>query len=185
MKRIEKEKCRNCRRLFVPDPRNRNRQKYCSSPPCRKASKSASQKKWLRKPENKDHFKGPENVQRVQEWRRKNPGYWKRSKSRIALQDPLILEPTENTGKKQQIHANTLQDFLTAQSPVIIGLIANFIGSPLQDDIANALLAMQQSGQDILYMQTKGGKHDRKNTCIETTYPQDPQELQLGGSPAG
>jgi len=95
------------------------------------------------------------------------------------------LEPTENTGKKQQIHANTLQDFLTAQSPVIIGLIANFIGSPLQDDIANALLAMQQSGQDILYMQTKGGKHDRKNTCIETTYPQDPQELQLGGSPAG
>jgi len=185
MKRIEKKKCCHCRRLFVPDPRNRKRQRYCSSPPCRKASKSASQKRWLTKPENKDHFKGSENVQRVQEWRKKNPGYWKRSKSEIALQDPLNGKHAENTNETHQIHANALQDFLMAQPPVMIGLISNFIGSPLQDDIANALLAMQQSGQDILYLHSKGGKHDRKNTCIETTYAQDPQELQLGRSPAG
>ena len=171
MKKIKKKKCRHCRRLFVPDPRNRNRQKYCSRAPCRKASKSASQKKWLSKPENKDHFEGPENVERVREWRKKNPGYWKRSKSKIALQDPLILEHTEKTGKNEQIRATALQDFLMAQPPVMIGLISNFIGSPLQDDIANALLAMQQSGQDILYLSTKGGKHDRKNTSLETTYP--------------
>ena len=168
---MKKKKCRHCRRLFVPDPRNRDRQKYCSRFPCRKASKTASQKKWLRKPENKDHFKGPENVERVQEWRKKNPGYWKRSKSRTALQDPLNGERTENTAKHQQNNANALQDFLMAQPPVMIGLISNFIGSPLQDDIANALLAMQQSGQDILYLSTKGGKHDRKNTSLETTYP--------------
>ena len=127
MKIVEKEKCRHCRRLFVPDTRNRDRQKYCSSPPCRKASKAASQKKWLSKPENKDHFKGPEHVERVREWRKKNPGYWKRSKSRIALQDPLNGEKSENTAKSQQNNANALQDFLTAQSPVMIGLISNFI----------------------------------------------------------
>ena len=185
MKRIERKKCRHCRRLFVPDPRNRDRQEYCSEPPCRKASKTASQKKWLRKPENRDHFKGHENVERVREWRKKNPGYWKRSKPKIALQDSLTVERAEKTGENQQIRATALQDFLMAQPPVMIGLISNFIGSPLQDDIANALLAMQQSGQDILYLHTKGGKDDRKNTCIETTYPQDPQELQLGRSPAG
>jgi len=110
-------------------------------------------------------------VERVREWRKKNPGYWKRSKPKVALQDPLILEHTEKTGKNEQIRATALQDFLMAQPPVMIGLISNFIGSPLQDDIANALLAMQQSGQDILYLSTKGGKHDRKNTCIRTTYP--------------
>ena len=185
MKRIEKKKCRHCRRLFVPDTRNRDRQKYCSSPPCRKASKAASQKKWLSKPENKDHFRGPEHVERVREWRKKNPGYWKRPKSKIALQDPLNGEHAKNTSKNQQNNANALQDFLMAQSPVMIGIISNFIGSPLQDDIANALLAMKQSGQDILYLQTKGGKHDRKITGIETTYPQNSQEFQLGRSPAG
>jgi hypothetical protein len=185
MKKIKKKKCRHCKRLFVPDPRNRNRQRYCSRTPCRKASKSTSQKKWLLKPENKDHFKGPENVERVREWRKKNPGYWKRSKTKIALQDPLNEEPTENTYKSQQNRANALQDFLMSQPPVMIGLISNFIGSPLQDDIANTLLAMQKSGQDILYLQSKGGKNDRKNTSIRTTYPQDPQKLQLGRSPAG
>ena len=159
MKKIEKKKCRHCRRLFVPDPRNHKRQKYCPRTVCRKASKTASQKKWLSKPENRDHFKGPENVERVREWRKKNPGYWKRSKTKIALQDPLIVEGTENTCNNEQIHANALQDFLMAQPPVMIGLISNFIGSPLQDDIANTLLAMQQSGQDILYLQPKkGGK---------------------------
>ena len=182
---MKKKKCRHCRRLFVPDPRNRDRQKYCSKTPCREASKAASQKKWLSKPENKDHFKGPENMERVREWRKKNPGYWKRPKPKIALQDSLIVEDTENTDKNEQINANALQDFLMTQSTVMIGLISNFIGSPLQDDIANTLLAMQKSGQDILYLQSKGGKNDRKNTSIRTTYPQDPQKLQLGRSPAG
>jgi hypothetical protein len=187
MKKIDKKKCCHCRRLFLPDPRNRNRQRYCSRTPCRKASKAASQKKWLRKPENKDHFKGPENVERVREWRKKNPGYWKRSKPKIALQDPLILEHTEKTGNIDQIHANGLQDFLMAQPPVIIGLISNFIGSPLQDDIAHTLLAMQQYGLDILCLQPKkqGGKSDCKNTCLKTSYSQDTQKLQLGRSPAG
>jgi len=159
MKRIKKKKCSHCRQLFVPDPRNFDRQKYCRKPACRAASKSASQKKWLSKPENRNYFKGPENAERVREWRKKNPGYWKRSKFQTALQDTLISQPAENERDIDQKNANALQDLLLAQSPVIIGLISNFIGSPLQDDIANTLLAMQESGQDILYPQpqNKGG----------------------------
>lgn len=96
MERIKKEKCRHCRGLVVPDPRSRDRQKYCSKRPCRKASKSASQKRWLGKRGNRDYFKDPENVERVREWRKKNPGYWKRSKPKMGLQDPLNLEHAEN-----------------------------------------------------------------------------------------
>ena len=47
------------------------------TPECRKASKTASQKRWLQKPENQDYFCGPENVKRVQLWREDNPGYWR------------------------------------------------------------------------------------------------------------
>ena len=63
---IKRKKCRHCKSLFIADPRNRNRQKYCRLPECRKASKAASQRKWLAKPENRDYFKGPYQVQRVQ-----------------------------------------------------------------------------------------------------------------------
>ncbi len=187
MKRMKKRMCRHCRRLFLPDPRNQNRQNYCSKPSCRKAGKAASQKRWLNKSENKDYFKGPENVERVREWRKKHPYYWKRSRSKTALQDSLIVQQAENTINNDQKNATALQDLLLAQPPVIIGLISNFIGSPLQDDIANTLLAMQQSGQDILCLQPQhdGGQSDCKNTCIEHTNQKNPQKLQLDRSPAG
>jgi len=166
---IKKTKCCNCGRLFLPDCRNRNRQKYCKEPECRKASKVASQRKWIEKPENRDHFKGPIHVDRVREWRRKNPGYWRRSHLRKpnALQDRLNVQATENTTEDTMegyFPNPALQDFLKAQHAVIIGLISSLIGSALQDDIDQALLRMQQSGQDILYNQpkTKGGNHGGK-----------------------
>ena len=187
MKRIKRKKCRHCGRLFVPDPRNYDRQNYCQKPECRKASKSASQKKWLRKPENKNYFKGSDHVERVRNWRKNHPGYWKRSNPQIALQDSLIVQDAENIGDSDQKKANALQDLLLTQPPVIIGLISNFIGSPLQDDIANTLLAMQQSGQDILCLQPKikGGQIDCKKTCLKKPHPQSSQKFQLARSPAG
>jgi len=165
--------------LFVPDPRNRDRQKYCSKEPCRIKSKANSQKKWLSKPENKTYFRGPDNVKRVQRWREKNPGYWKRPRGEVTLQDSLGLQPAENKEHIGQNDANALQDLLTSQPAVIIGLISNFIGSALQDDIAETLLAMQQSGQDILYPQPKkqGGLNDCKIHDLKTSRPTDTQKL--------
>jgi len=163
---IKKKRCRHCRRLFIPDHRNRNRQKYCKKALCRKASKSASQEKWLNKPENNNYFPGALNVQRVQQWRRHNPGYWKpkQSNKTIVLQEPLTPQPSENNKDNSDFTNNALQDLLKAQPTVMIGLISNFIGSALQDDIAQTLLRMQQSGQDILYCQPqkRGGKDDCK-----------------------
>jgi hypothetical protein len=184
---IKRKKCPNCRYLFIPDPRNQNRQKYCKKPECRKASKAESQKKWLAKPENQNYFSSPENVLRVQEWRKQNPGYWKHSKKSIALQDRLKLQRADNIKNKSQFANDALQDCLRQQHPVIIGLISNFIGSALQDDIVKTLLRMQQSGQDILYCQPKekGGIYDCKIPNIKATSTQNTQKLQLGRPPIG
>ncbi len=58
------------------------RQRYCARPSCIKASRGAAQKRWLRKAENRDQFKGSANLVRVQDWRTINPGYW-RKKTRL------------------------------------------------------------------------------------------------------
>jgi len=191
MRKTKKKKCCHCRCLFVPDHRNQEKQKYCQKGPCRKASKKASQKKWLSKPENEDYFRSPDNVERVQEWRERTPEYWKRTKHPTTLQDLLIVQHIENKEDNNEIDAHTqtlaLQDLLMAQSPVIIGLISNLMGSALQDDIANTLLRMQQFGQEILFSQTEnqGVGNDCKKPNFKTKNSKDTQQLQLGRSPAG
>ena len=97
MSGIKRRKCRHCSELFIADARNATRQRYCSKPQCRKASKAASQKRWLQKDENRDYFSGPDNVLRVQRWRQAHPGYWRQSKhSPHALQDPLTRQVVVN-----------------------------------------------------------------------------------------
>src|SRR5437762_11274267 len=76
-RRQTRRKCRCCTKLFIPDPRNQSRQHYCSDPSCRKASKAASQRRWLSKAGNGDYFRGADQVRRVQLWRQSHPGYWK------------------------------------------------------------------------------------------------------------
>ena len=51
-----RRKCRHCGQLFRPDPRNLRHQRYCSAKECRRASKAASQRRWLAKAENRDYF---------------------------------------------------------------------------------------------------------------------------------
>ena len=74
-----RRKCKCCLTLFRPDPRNRRHQRYCSAAACRAASKAASQARWLAAPENQGYFRGPVNVARVQAWRSRHPGYWRRA----------------------------------------------------------------------------------------------------------
>src|SRR5207244_12198970 len=76
-----RRKCRCCTKFFIPDPRTEDRQRYCSKPACRHASKAASQRRWLSKNGNGDHFRGAHEVRRVQLWRQRHPGYWKKKPS--------------------------------------------------------------------------------------------------------
>ena len=187
-KRARRRKCKNCEDLFLPDHRNRKKQKYCSKAQCRAASKKASQDRWRQKKENLNYFSGPDHVKRVQEWRKSHPGYGKKKKlAAKALQDHLITESIEKQEDNEQLAAKALQDLLFQQSPVIIGLIANLTGNTLQDDIAQSITSMKQLGSDILNgsTQSKGGSYDNKTSHRSTTYPKSAGKIQLGGSPSG
>jgi len=155
---IKKKQCHHCRRVFIPDYRNVDRQNYCQKTECKKVSKAASQKKWLKKPENKDYFQGSDNVKRVQEWRINLKLEQRKDDNEIALQDPLQTQPVKNKEESCQFSAKDclLQDLSIIQPAVIVGLISNFIGSTLQDDISKTLFRMQQSGQAILKSNSQG-----------------------------
>jgi hypothetical protein len=189
MAAIKRKKCCNCNDLFIPDPRNAKRQKYCFKAQCRKASKAASQRRWLAKPENQGYFCGSKNVKRVQLWREDNPGYWrgKRKSAKDALQDPLNCQPIENNTNNVDFTNDALQDLLIAQPPVLLGLIANFTGNALQDNMVITLQRLQKLGQDIVTNLThnKGGHYGIQDSNRCSTYPQSPQALQLDRSPPG
>jgi hypothetical protein len=142
--------------LFVPDYRNRGRQKYCSAPQCQQASKQGRQARWLSKPENRDHFRGAENVQRVQEWRKAHPGYWRRSTRQPArtLQDAcsaqLVLKTEVAPAALRKACPSTLQDVCQVQTPLIVGLISKFTDCTLQEDIVLFARRLIAKGQDIL-----------------------------------
>ncbi len=55
MARPEQHSCLFCGEMFRAEARNAGHQKYCSEPNCRKASKAASRRAWLSKPENQDY----------------------------------------------------------------------------------------------------------------------------------
>ena len=180
--RKRKKKCKNCHELFHPDYRNRKRQRFCEKPECRKVSKAYSQQIWLNKPENKDHFKGPENVQRVQEWRKANPGYSRKKPN--TLQDPLKENVNVNQSVNPENVHDALQDFFHPQNSVIIGLIAQLTDTTLQENIAFTLQSMRQLGNDIIYkpVSSKGGAHDQQTTHMSQPYPKSTKTIQLGGS---
>ncbi len=173
MSGIKRKKCRHCHRLFVPDHRNKNRQRYCKKPECRKASKADSQKRWNQKPENVDYFRGPDNVERVQQWRKDNPGYWRKKpeNSGDALQDPLNRQHIDKTVNITDFANRALQDLVTGQPTVLIGIIAQLTGYALQDDIAMAVRRMQQLGDDILNPQYQGGRHGSQTSYLPRSYP--------------
>lgn len=186
--RVRRRKCKHCNDFFHPDYRNTRRQKFCSNPQCRKASKAESQRRWAKKPANKGYFKGPYHVQRVQLWRKNHPGYWRKARDREnALQDsltPYLVKPQEVT---ENLHEDALQDILTAQPAIFIGLIAQLTGSALQDDIALAARCMRQLGNDIINQKppNRGGSYDIKTPNMPKPHQKGSRSVQLDRSPSG
>jgi hypothetical protein len=173
-------KCLHCKMLFVPDYRNRGRQKYCSTPECQQASKRARQQRWLSKPENQGHFRGAENVQRVQEWRKAHPGYWKRSPGAGTLQDACSEQPAAAQAVAlvalPEVCPRTLQDVCQVQVPLLVGLISKFTDCTLQDDIVLFVRRLIAKGQDIL------DQPSSRSTKPNTLY--DEQKDPAPGPPA-
>jgi len=156
--RRKKRKCLACNEMFIPDYRNRGKQQYCCKDECRRASKRASQRKWLSKASNADVFCGAANVERVRRWRAEHPGYWRGRPKRKrdaegTLQDDCNLEPVDEkpfTENKPEQSSLALQDDCISQVPVLYGLIVQLTGSTLQDDIDSAVRGFDALGRDYL-----------------------------------
>lgn len=158
MAKHNENKCLSCAEIFSTDVRNRGRQKYCDKPECRRESKAASQRRWLSKPQNRRYFRDDENAARVRRWQKEHPGYWRNTAryKRLTLQDSSPRNPLTPQEKGFE-NTPLLQDALSAPEPLLIGLIATLVGSPLQDDIARTSRRLVQLGHDILSGGTNHG----------------------------
>jgi hypothetical protein len=197
-----KSNCQNCKRVFHPDHRNVTRQRFCSKPECRHASKVDSQRRWLQKPENVDYFRGPDNVKRVQLWRQANPGYWRRQPPEVSadpdtLQETLMPQEIETQFLSEEVakpepeaetpEPDALQETFFLQPTVVVGLIAHLSGLALQEDIASMARRLQQLGRDILHgsPHAMGGSPDAQTTDLLDPAAPRAQAIQLGGSALG
>ena len=153
MARGRRRKCKCCQKIFCLDPGNRRHQRYCSAPRCRRASKAASQARWLGRAENVDYFRGPVHLARCQDWRARHPGYWRKASLReIPSKEVASQQAVDLVGKTGVFASTPLQDLVTVQPAVLIGLIAHLVGTPVQEEIAQATDRLLRLGQDILAM---------------------------------
>jgi hypothetical protein len=198
----QKPNCQNCKRVFHPDHRNVTRQRFCSKPECRHASKVDSQRRWRQKPDNLDYFKGSVHVERVQQWRRAHPGSWRRQTPEVltdpdALQETLMPQEIETQALRARVEnpevgaeqpaQEALQDSLFLQPTVFVGLIAQLTGLALQEDIARMARRLQQLGRDILdgSPHATGGSPDAQTPDLSDPAAPSAAAMQLGGSARG
>jgi hypothetical protein len=169
LRKLRRRKCLVCKELFVPDPLNASRQKVCSCKDCQAQRKRASQAAWQAKKANQDYFSGAANVARVQAWRKRNPGYWRRqgvSRGNRTLQDASSAQVPDNKPLKARLTCPTLQDSLPSQTPLLVGLISKFTGSTLQDDIVESVRLLIDQGAAILG--SGSGMGERSNQTNQT-----------------
>jgi len=118
LKKNTRRRCLCCRQLFRCHPRTRSQQRYCSDPPCRAASKKASQARWLGKPENQGYFSGPQHVSRVQAWREIHPEYGRKLRRKSpALQETINSQPIERSGESVDL---ALQETMRLQAAAVV-----------------------------------------------------------------
>src|SRR5258708_10752781 len=158
-------KCLRCREFFLPSPNNRRTQRYCSKAECRKASRAAAQAKWLNKAQNRCYFRGPENVERVRQWRECHPGCLR--KKRPSLEDALQdLPPTQVTEEElvrvhegggcgslshaRSLDGDALQDLAGVQVPLLAGGVSLLLGHSFQNPFALFARELVDRGKRVL-----------------------------------
>jgi hypothetical protein len=161
-----RRKCLSCRQVFSADYRNGHHQRYCSKPHCRQTSKTASQRRWRRKPENRAYDCGEHRVQEVRAWRRRHPGYWKRKTKPIPgpqMIDSQGVNPEQKSRNATTPLLSPLRDLCWEQSPAFVGLISMVTGSTLRDDIAATTRQLLLKGENILGLKTPGATQEFQN----------------------
>jgi hypothetical protein len=109
---------------------------------------------WLAKAENQNYFRDARNAERVRDWQKEHPGYWKntaRYRGRT-LQDGCGEQAAAAQEVVPSSQSRTLQDLCSMQVPLFVGLISMFVDSTLPDDIATSTRRLIIKGHDILGM---------------------------------
>lgn len=163
MNKHSRRKCLHCNAFFLPDPRNRERQRYCRAEACRKASKAASQHRWAAKPANQNYHCGPSAVERVRRWRAAHPRYWRRKPPppEDALQDDCPPQPADpQQDKPVPVFSvfSALQDDSRSQLAILLGLTSLFTGDALQEDMVRSLGRLQDRGRSLMDMVSVGSQ---------------------------
>jgi hypothetical protein len=115
---------------------------------------------------NGDHFRGPDEVRRVQLWRQSHPGYWKKKAPPSQGTQPVdgqATNPDQSSRNATRALPTALQDDCLTENPVFIGLISMVTGSTLQEDIATTARQLLLRGRNIL----GGGLPETTPTTIE------------------
>jgi len=159
--------------MFIPDARNRGRQRSCGRLACRKARKADSQRRWLSKPDNSGYFSGAANSARSRAWQAEHPDYWKKRprKPSPVLQDRSTPQPAAPEPVAPKDASAVLQDRLLAQDTLIAGLISHLAGSVLQDDIAPLTRRLHSRGQAVLGVDVHRSTYGKPT---QTTAPPPP-----------
>jgi hypothetical protein len=166
-----RRKCRCCKKFFFPDYRNTTRQKFCSAPACRQASKAASQRRWLHKPGNHDGFHSSNRREKIQAWRQAHPGYWrKQNPSSQGTQAALNkqVNPEQGSCAVPASDLRTLQDLCPIQPSEFIGLISMLTGSTLQEDIEATRRRLLLRGRNILGIKFPETNEPNRNITAQT-----------------
>ena len=176
MKGPARRKCLCCQEFYLPDHRNLRHQRYCSKPACRKESQAQSQRRWLQRPENQNYFRGPENSQRVKDWRKRHPGYWrKKTPVHVALQEDCQEQLPPNEGVNSEKRSAALQEVFMMQPAVVVGLISMMTGHSLQENIvATARVLLRKGGTS--WRATRAPK--RLASMMKTKHLLCPQRLR-------
>lgn len=140
-------KCRCCKTFFLSDPRNGDRQKYCSDKRCQRESHRAAQAKYRLSPKGRMSAKDREDeVKRVREWRARRRA---QNGERALLRDDCPSQPVE--GQSHEPGLAVLRDDCLERNPLFIGLISQISGV-LRDGIEPVLKSLHSRGQMILGM---------------------------------
>lgn len=210
MPRRRKRKCRHCKQLFLPDPRNRYHQKYCREVACQLASQRASLKRWRRSPLSRSPARRATDMERVHKWRRARPGYWKKlahpdgalrnllnpnliGKTAVLNDESHPAEPPgpvaaslgeiKNRADDLELKVDALRNLFL---DTFMGLTSHLSGSPLRDVIAPFLRKLTMLGQEIRMGRVQEGEaHASETSVVPGTLAPRPGTVQLGRSPSG
>jgi hypothetical protein len=97
------------------------------------------------------------------------------------------VQPTVSKGKTGALASAALQDVLSSQAFVLLGLIANLTGTTLQEDIAETGHRLLRLGYDIAQGDgaLEGGSHAYETPVVPGAPAPGAGPVQLGGSPSG